>query len=72
MKKKHRSSLSMATVAPILGVVALTLLVGAAAAINLHRTNTGVEASTAKPGHHMASLGEINALMQKARDNANQ
>jgi hypothetical protein len=63
--------LPMSTLAPILGVVALTLLVGAAAVVNLHHSESSAEATTAKPAHHMASLGEIKALLQKAQADEN-
>jgi len=60
--KTHQSSMTKTVIAPIAGTLALILLIAGAAAINLNRETTPV----AKPAHHMASLAEIKALMDRA------
>lgn len=65
--KTVRASMGKTIVAPIIGVVVLTLLVAGGAWFNLHRSNAGTDAAAPKPAHHMASLSEVKAALRKAQ-----
>jgi hypothetical protein len=72
MPRAPRTSNAKSFIAPIACTLLLVLLIGAAASVNLHRLAAGADAGAAKAGHHMASLSEIKALMDKAREEKGQ